>query len=257
MAASDQYIDRLPPRDYSGPLALAYDAWMPPGVEFDDDPFYRRVVERSGGTGLELGTGNGRFLVPARQAGLDVEGIDESADMLDRCRRHADAAGLDVVLHLGDMARLDLPRRYAAIVCPAGSFTLLADPVVAADALASWYEHLEPGGTVAFSFHSSSPRDTTGFMWRLRRTGTAADTGLTYVVHESVGNDDTAEQVHLIFSRLEVYDGDGRQVDAWFYRLRLRWWSPDEVTAALAHVGFGDIRVRGEHPGWVVSARRP
>ena len=87
---------------------------------------YRGAIERGGGPALELGCGNGRLLVRYRIAGLDVEGVDSSADMLAICRAHADAAGLSVTLHCADWTTFDLPRRYATIYNPAGSFMLIA-----------------------------------------------------------------------------------------------------------------------------------
>ena len=97
MAASDQFIDTLPERGYDEVLAPAYDAWLPPGTVFADDRVHLGVIRRAGGTALELGTGNGRFLVPARQQGLDVEGLESSPHMLARCRAHLAAAGLDAL----------------------------------------------------------------------------------------------------------------------------------------------------------------
>ena len=57
----------------------------------------RPPLRRPGPRGL--GCGDGDPLLALRAEGLDVEGLDSSADMLDRCRVRADAAGLDVVLH--------------------------------------------------------------------------------------------------------------------------------------------------------------
>ncbi len=262
MGASDQFIEQLTDRGYDGVTALAYDAWLPPGSRFPDDGWYLRMLEQvrteyDDGTALELGTGNGRFLIPARRRGLDIEGIDSSADMLERCRLHAVAGGLDVTLHHGDIAPLELDRTYRAIVCPAGTFTLIADLDLARQALASYRAHLELGGTLAFSCHTERRGDTTGFTWRLRRTATAADTGITYVAHEATGVDDAAgvEQVHLSFSRVETYDRDGGLIDTWFRRIRLRWWTRDQMSEALTDAGFAQIEFLGDDHDWLVSAR--
>ena len=252
MAASDQFIDTMPERGYDEVLAPAYDAWLPPGTVFADDRVHLGVIRRAGGTALELGTGNGRFLVPARQQGLDVEGLESSPHMLARCRAHLAAAGLDAVLHEGTMAPLALPRRYAAIVCPAGSFGLVVHNPLAA--LRSYLAHLEPGGVVAFSGSGDVPGATTGFQWRLRRSGTDEATGLTYVTHEAIGSDDTATQVHLVFNRLEVYDAAGGLQDTWFRRMRLRCWPAAEIQVALRAAGFAEVQVHGGDDGWVALA---
>ncbi|MGY6500048.1 MAG: hypothetical protein ACXIVQ_03995 [Acidimicrobiales bacterium] len=47
--------------------------------------------------------------------------------MLTILRRNATARSLEPVLHHGGIAPLDLGRTYDAIVCPAGTFTLIHD----------------------------------------------------------------------------------------------------------------------------------
>ena len=48
------------------------------------------------------------------------------------------------------------------------------------------------GGTVAISISGPGPDDTTGFTWRLRRTGTGED-GAIYMVHEATPADGEAQ----------------------------------------------------------------
>jgi trans-aconitate methyltransferase len=253
---ASRFVDRLPVgAPYDGVVALAYDTWMPPGTRFPDDAFHADVVRGASGSSLELGVGNGRFLIPLVEAGLRLEGIDSSADMLDRCRRHAAARGLDVVLHRGDIAPLDLGRRFGALVCPAGSFTLVADELRARAALASYLDHLEPGGTLALTMFVPGPDDTTGFSWRLRRTGTDAD-GTSYVVHEATG-DDVEAQVHLVFNRLETFDASGALIDTVLRKMRLRWWPQTQLAEALGAAGFVDIEAIGDSNAWIAVARRP
>lgn len=256
MGDASRFVDRLPiGAPYDGVVALAYDAWMPPGFEFPDDSLHTSVVRAAAGPTLELGVGNGRFLIPVVEAGLSLEGIDNSADMLDRCRRHAVERGLDVVLHRGDIAPLDLGRRFGALVCPAGSFTLVVGEERARAALASYLDHLEPGGTLALTMFVPGAGDITGFNWRLRRTGTD-EHGTTYVVHESTG-DDVEPQVHLVYNRLETFDASGALIDTVLRKVRLRWWSQDQFAAALGAAGFVDIEAVGDKSAWVAIARRP
>ena len=100
---------------------------------------------------------------------------------------------LDVTLHHGDIAPLALDRIYQAIVCPAGTFTLIADVDRAQIGPSPPTGRTSTrGARSAFSCHTEEPGETTEFTWRLRRTGTALDTGITYVAHEATGVDDTA-----------------------------------------------------------------
>jgi hypothetical protein len=140
-------------------------------------------------------------------------------------------------------------------VCPAGSFALVADEARARSALASYLEHLDPGGTVAISMFVPGPDDTTGFTWRLRRTGTGDD-GTTYVVHEATGGDDLA-QVQLVYNRIETYDASGALVATDLRKVRLRWWSQEQLADALLVAGFIDIDAVGDQQAWIALARRP
>lgn len=253
---ASRFVDRLRTgAPYDGVVALAYDAWLPPGFEFPDDSLHTDVIRAAAGPALELGVGNGRFLIPVVEAGLSLEGIDNSSDMLDRCRRHAAERGLDVVLHRGDIAPLDLDRRFAALVCPAGSFTLVADEQRARAALDSYLDHLEPGGILALTMFVPAAGDITAFNWRLRRTGTD-EHGTTYVVHEATG-DDVDPQVHLVYNRLETFDASGALIGTVLRKVRLRWWSQDQFADALGVAGFVDIEMVGDNLAWVSIARRP
>ena len=62
---------------------------------------------------------SGRVAVPiALATGRPVVGVDSSPAMLDGARRRADEAGVELVLHLGDMADLRLDELAALIICP-------------------------------------------------------------------------------------------------------------------------------------------
>src|ERR1700687_356150 len=77
--------------------AEAYDLWF--GDEpFVDQRFYQRKILEAGGPALEIACGTGRLLIPYLRDGLDVEGLDASAEMLDICRRKAAQLSLTPVL---------------------------------------------------------------------------------------------------------------------------------------------------------------
>ncbi|GAB3810203.1 class I SAM-dependent methyltransferase [Kribbella italica] len=112
---------------------------------FDPAP-YAAFVAAAGEPALELGCGDGEPMLSLLQAGLEVEGVDSSADMLDRCRANAAALGLQVALHHQRMEELSLVRRYRAIYLAGPTFTLLPDDETAGRALRAIREHLTPDG---------------------------------------------------------------------------------------------------------------
>ena len=252
----DRLRDRLPVNaPYEGIVAAGYDSWISVDDVFPDDVVYERIVAEADGPTLELGCGTGRPMLRWLAAGHDVEGIDASADMLDRLRRHAEERGLDPVVHHGDIAPLALGRTYAAVVCPAGSFTIIHDDDRIERALASYHDHLRPGGVLALTLSQLAPTGEHSLQWRIRRTGPRSGGG-TLMVHEALLMEPGA-RCQTIYNRLEIYDEDGHLVDTEVRRILLRSWSQEEIADALGAAGFVDVRALGDEDGWVSVARRP
>ena len=129
---------------YTGLVADLYGPLR--SVVQDPEP-YARFIALSREPALELGCGDGDPLLELRGRGIDVEGVDSSADMLARCRRRAAEAGLDVVVHEQRMEELDLGgRRFRTIFLAGPTFNLLPDDEVARRALVRIRAHLEDGG---------------------------------------------------------------------------------------------------------------
>jgi SAM-dependent methyltransferase len=132
-------------------IAEIYDDDMGRNVGDDDVAFYVERCARAGGPVLELGCGTGRITLPLVRAGVTVTGLDLSAPMLERLAAKADAAltpaeraRLD--WRCADMARADLGRRFARVICPYSAFTYLVEPERRARALDGVRRHLAPGG---------------------------------------------------------------------------------------------------------------
>jgi SAM-dependent methyltransferase len=124
--------------------------WAGKVVEPVELAFYRDAIRRYGEPALDLGCGTGRVLVPLREEGVDVDGVDLSEDMLAWCRLRADAAGVQVEVQAQPMHRLDLHRRYRTIfICD--SFGIGGSHRDDRETLQRIYDHLEPGGALVFS----------------------------------------------------------------------------------------------------------
>src|SRR5580698_11368183 len=88
----------MPDQDYEyrGLMAEAWDLLRGDTSVWTDRLFYRAIIERQGGPALDVGCGTGRLLLDYLSAGLDVDGVDNSPEMLAICREKAAAAGVDV-----------------------------------------------------------------------------------------------------------------------------------------------------------------
>ncbi|MFI2236012.1 class I SAM-dependent methyltransferase [Streptomyces chrestomyceticus] len=139
---------------YTGLVAESF----APLRSFSPDPeVYAAFLREVGGPALELGCGDGDPLLALRRSGLDVEGVDSSADMLERCRRRADEAGVTVTVHHQRMEALSLSRRFQAVFLAGPTFNLLPDDSVAAAALHRIRRHLADGGTALIPLHVPGP----------------------------------------------------------------------------------------------------
>jgi SAM-dependent methyltransferase len=247
--------DRVPANlPYTGVLADAYDTWISVDDRLPEESTVRRLLTGVHGPILELGCGTGRPLLRWLADGLDVEGIDASADMLAILCHHAAERGLAPTVHHGGFAPLALDRTYAAIVCVAGSFTLIDDRDEARRALASYLEHLRPGGLLAITLVVPTASFGEELAWRLRRTGTHPD-GTTYLVHEAI-RCDREEQLQVTYNRMETFDADGRLVGSDLRRFHLRWWQRDEFGALLTALGYVGVEAVGGADGWIAVGRR-
>jgi cyclopropane fatty-acyl-phospholipid synthase-like methyltransferase len=63
---------------------------------------------------LDIGCGTGRLLLDYLAQGIDVDGVDNSPEMLARCRAKAQALGLTPRLYEQSMETLALPRAHTA-----------------------------------------------------------------------------------------------------------------------------------------------
>ncbi|WP_416972498.1 class I SAM-dependent methyltransferase [Streptomyces sp. 4F14] len=155
---------------YTGIVA---DLYAPLKAYSQDPGLYDAFVREAGGPALELGCGDGEPLLELRRRGLDVEGVDSSADMLARLRREADVQGIGVTVHHQRMEALDLPRRYRAVFLAGPTFNLLPDDATALAALRGIRAHLDEGGTALIPLFTPTPTapETIGAV----RTVTAPD----------------------------------------------------------------------------------
>jgi SAM-dependent methyltransferase len=236
--------------EYRGMIAQAWDLLRGDYSAWPDRPFWRGIIEQQGGPALDVGCGTGRLLLDYLAAGLDVDGVDNSPEMLALCRRKAAAAGLAVEgrLFKQSMDALDLPRRYATIFVPSLSFLLLTDLGAAHQALTRFREHLAPGGVLVASFKAR--------LWPGRRTPPQMQWSDWFKFAEAVRPEDGLvvrrwirarydheQQVEHEENRYELLRGDVViQTENHSRSPSVRWWTLDQAMAAFAAVGFADVR---------------
>lgn len=224
---------------YGSIAAEIYDLDKPVGA-MPDTAFYLDRLSGVGGPILEPACGSGRALIPLAQAGHAMTGFDPSADMLDRCRARCDALGLAPDLTLGRYEDFAYDRRFAAVIVPAGSFTLIADFAVAMAVLRRFHAHLEPGGLLMIDLQSlaalKAPIED-------RRSWTAGNGDLLTLEGIGTGTD-WLRQTFATRYRYERWR-DHRLVETQIDPMMQRAWGVGEFELALGAAGFRDVRVIG------------
>jgi SAM-dependent methyltransferase len=217
--------------------------------------FFRPFVE-AGQPALDAACGTGRLLVPWVADGLDVDGVDASADMIACCRDAAAQIGQSPSLYVQPLHRLDLPRRYGAIVV-CGGFGLGATREQDAEGLRRLFAHLEPSGVLALDYEVEEFDAQRWSRWRPaardpsppppeeRRLG---PDGFEYALrHRVVAVDLTARRMTR---ELQAWQWSGGELVAHETNsLNINIYSSTEVVDALGDAGFADVRTVGGYHG--------
>ena len=120
--------------------------------------FHLKHARQANGAVLEAMCGSGRFLIPLLQAGIDLDGLDASSDMLGACKRHCTQRGLEPGLYQQFLHEMDLPRKYKLVFIPAGSFALITDLTQIREALKRLHDVLDRKSTRLNSSHLARSR---------------------------------------------------------------------------------------------------
>ncbi len=139
--------------EYTGIMAQFWDLLRGDSAHWADRFFYKEAVIQAGQPALDVGCGTGRLVLDFLADGIDIDGVDNSQEMLDYCRQKGAKLGLQPTLYLQSMTALALPRRYQTILVPSGSIQILIEPHEVRAAMQSFFDHLLPGGTLVISFY--------------------------------------------------------------------------------------------------------
>jgi SAM-dependent methyltransferase len=214
---------------------------------WQDAAFYRQVIQQSGEPALDVGCGTGRLLLDYLARGIDIDGVDNSPEMLEQCRIKARCAGLTPQLFQQPMQCLDLPRRYRTIIVPSSSFQLLVDPVDAGAAMHGFLRHLQPGGTLAMPFVTvyAGPvaADTAVEDWKCVGEKVRPDDG-ALVRLWSRRTFDLKQRLEYIRDRFEVIRaGEVVLTEEHVRSPATRWYTQQEAESLYTAAGFTGIRL--------------
>ena len=218
-------------------------------LQFDRD-FWLGVGRGAGGPVLDLGCGTGRILLPLLEAGVDADGVDLSAAMLERLRAKAESRGFQPMLVAADMRDFTMPKAYRRVIC---AFNAFAHCESADDQLATLRccrEHLEPGG--ALVLHMSYPGAT---LWLGQHGGPVLEieTANPANGHRLQLWDrrflDAVNQSQRSEIEVRELDPSGTLAASHRFETRQRWVYLFELELLLKLAGFARWEVQGDWAG--------
>jgi SAM-dependent methyltransferase len=131
------------PTAYGAGIADDYDDLY--AGSWDTDATVERLVDLAeGGPVVEFGIGTGRLALPLVARGLDVHGIDASAEMVGKLRRKPGGARIPV--ELGDFSEVHVGSDFALVVLAFNTIFALPDQEAQVRCFANAARHLRPGG---------------------------------------------------------------------------------------------------------------
>lgn len=233
------------PYEYYGLMAATWDLFRGDTSRWTDRFFFLEMIEACGQPVLDVGCGTGRLLLDYLAQGIDIEGVDNSPDMLAMCRQKAAALGLQPTLYQQTMETLALPRRYQTVLVPSSSFQLLTDPAAATAAMHRFYDHLLPGGFLVMPFMTIwKPGDPLDTDWALSGDKVRPDGAQVqrwsrawYTVEQQLEHTED----RYVVSR----DGVVIQEELHQQSPATRWYTQAQARALYEAAGFVKLELRG------------
>lgn len=229
-----------------------------------DVGFWTRAGQRAAGAVLELGCGTGRISIPLARVGIDLVGIDRSAQMLtraqDRARQLTRGSTRRPRFVRGDIRMLPFAdRSFSMVLAPYGILQSLTRPGDLRATLTSVARVVEPGGTFGVDLVPDVPN------WReyenkVQMRGRAGAAHLTLI--ESVRQD--RRRRLTTFEQCFVERRAGRTREHRF-ELTFRTLTVPRMTRELARAGFDTAAILGDYNGrpwderadvWIILAKK-
>lgn len=220
-------MTRAPHDLFAGPVAARYDATL---GELGEPDVVNATVDflaglARGGPALEFGIGTGRIALPLARRGLQVRGIDLSADMVAQLR--AKPGGEAIPVAIGDFAETRADGTFSLVYLVFNTINNLTTQAAQVACFESAAAHLEPGG--CFVVEVGAPSGEALRVFELSET------------HVGVDEYDAATQ-RLVSHHFMLVDGRWERLSMPF-----RAVSPAELDLMARLAG---MRLRDRWGGW-------
>jgi SAM-dependent methyltransferase len=233
-----------PNYEYHGLKVSTWDLWRGDTSNWSDRHFYLDIVREFGQPVLDVGCGTGRILLDYLGQGIDIDGVDNSPEMLAACREKAARFKLSPSLFQQEMNQPGLPRTYRTILVPSSTFTLIADADEAREAMRRFFAHLQPRGALVMSVGSGpKPGEPLDTGWKLLFERVRADDGATIRSWTREWHEPEKSLWHCD-QKFEVIL-DGKLIDSELHRRSPagRSYTQTQAIELFEAAGFADVRL--------------
>lgn len=239
------------PQAYGNLCSLFYDATKAFAPEREVN-FYASFIENNPGRVLEAMSGSGRLQIPLIQRGYIVDGVDNSATMLTRCRERCAELKIFPELYEQSLEKLKLPHHYNTVTIAVGSFQLLHERDVALQALKNIRAHMQDAGNLLIDIFMPDFSGERTVRVAPIDEHTAIRLTTRYVFYEQEKLADAFCNYELLVNNIvQQYEHELIQVT---------WYSDDELeelfhAAGFKVIAFYDESFRSSGPSRVVQAQ--
>lgn len=219
--------------NYYGSLCTEMYELLHPAAPQEELDFYLSYAA-PGQRILEALCGSGRFLVPFWERGLEIEGVDLSAEMLAKLREKAP----DAAVYCQDLRTFAPGKVYDYIFVTSGSISLFTDPALCREVLQRLKELLAPGGVLVFAVDVLASRCPEDADYALTARAQTPE-GFALLL-KSKNHYDPRTQTQFMPGLYQLYDGPTlllqEQMDFQTHLYRF-----GEMEQLLASLGFGSV----------------
>ena len=254
-----------PKYSYRGMMVRYWDLLRGDTSHWSSRPYFLKIIRESGEPALDAACGTGRLLLDYLAQDVDIDGVDISPEMIDACRVKLTEAGLSPNLYVQSMQDLELPRHHRTIIVPPSSFLPLTAVGDANRALLCFYEHMQPGGTLAISMKVFEP-DPSAEEWEMIEEAVRPADGAV-VRRWFRCRYDVPRRLQHTEDRYEILcDGEIMESEMLSASPYLTWYTVSEAVGLLQAAGSSDVHTHSdftfepasdEDTSFIVLGRRP
>ena len=230
---------------YSNLVAKFYDLFLEDNI--DDIDFLKKYYKDKGGSILELASGTGRILLPLLKSGINIDGLDNSEDMLSIVSKKLEMNSLQCNLYNQDMVNINIDSTYDNVLIACGSFMVL-NYENALKCLASIKKILNKQGEILIDlfipWDDIKQDKSTAF-------SIARDVVIgkeRCIVYESFEHN-IKEQTKYGTYKYEYYN-DQELIKTEVNSLDIRWYYEKEIEDLLRISGYNNIKILNNSPDY-------